>query len=95
MNIRYTSAALDDLRIALEYLFERNPDAAEKLAVRIERTVEMLAEGWFDGPETRVGDERVRSWAVPPMRIYYLREPDGTLLVLRVYDQRRGPIPKS
>jgi plasmid stabilization system protein ParE len=52
-----------------------------------------LAEGEFDGPEQelRRTGERVRSWPVPPFRIYYRREPDE-FVVLRVYHSARRPI---
>lgn len=50
-----------------------------------------LADEHFEGPEQRLRTgERVRSWPVPPFRIYYLRREQ--LLVLRIYDQRREPI---
>jgi hypothetical protein len=35
--------------------------------------------------------EIIRSWAIPPVRVYYRRE-DDRLIVLRIYDQRRRPI---
>jgi plasmid stabilization system protein ParE len=51
-----------------------------------------LAEGGLDGPLTtlRSGVE-VRSWPVPPLRIFYRRKLDG-LHVLRIYHQSRRPL---
>ena len=92
MNVRYTSAALEDLRAALVYLHARNPQAAAKLGDHLEEVIENLAVGWLDGAEETLADgQRVRSWAVPPLRVYYQRSADG-LVVLRIYDQRRKPL---
>jgi len=94
VSVRYTSAALEDLRAALVYLHDRNPDAASKLADRLEEIVEHLAAGWFEGPEMILSDgQRARSWALPPLRVYYQRSAEG-LIVLRTYDQRQSPITK-
>jgi plasmid stabilization system protein ParE len=46
----------------------------------------------FDGPVSRLQSGAVvRSWGVPPFRIYYQRYPDE-LLIVRVYHQARKPI---
>ena len=46
----------------------------------------------FDGPLSRLrSGASVRSWAVPPFRVYYQRHPDE-LLIVRVYHQKRPPI---
>ena len=37
---------------------------------------------------------QVRSWAVPPFRIYYQRHP-AELLIVRVYHQTRRPLASS
>ena len=51
-----------------------------------------LDEGLFEGPEQRLrGGMLVRSWPLPPYRIYYRRR-DGFLDVMRVYHQARKPI---
>jgi plasmid stabilization system protein ParE len=91
VTVRYTSAALEDLGACLEYLNERSPRRARALADRIEKMVDLLGDGWLDGPEQTLDGERVRSWALPPLRIYYQRV-GGTMIVLRIYDQRRRPL---
>ncbi|MCA9604361.1 MAG: hypothetical protein KC619_02130 [Myxococcales bacterium] len=54
--------------------------------------VDRLAEGGLDGPEQVLrSGERVRSWPVPPLRIYYQRASDH-FSVLRIYHQAREPI---
>lgn len=54
--------------------------------------IDKLAAGDFDGPEQELtSGERVRSWAVPPVRVYYQRQEDA-LWVLRIYHQARRPI---
>ena len=54
--------------------------------------LEHLADREFEGPASRLRSGAVvRSWGVPPFRIYYQRHPDE-LLILRVYHQARRPI---
>jgi len=49
----------------------------------------------IDGPEATLSDgARVRSWPVPPFRVYYQRRA-ADLLVVRLYDQRRAPIERG
>jgi plasmid stabilization system protein ParE len=77
---------------AVTYLNEGNPQAAANLDAEIARCVERLAEHEFDGPLSRLrSGASVRSWAVPPFRVYYQRHPDE-LLIVRVYHQKRRPI---
>jgi hypothetical protein len=54
--------------------------------------IDRLTAGDFDGPEQtlRTGDV-VRSWPVPPLRLYYRRR-DDALWILRIYHQARRPI---
>jgi plasmid stabilization system protein ParE len=51
LSIRWSPEALADLEAALDYLAERNPRAAEKLATGILALVERLAREALDGPE--------------------------------------------
>jgi len=92
VKIRYTSEALTDLVDALTYLVERNPDAARSLDDEIEQLLGRLAAGEFEGPISRLrSGSEVRTWSLPPFRIYYLRSSDE-LVVLRIYHQAREPI---
>jgi plasmid stabilization system protein ParE len=71
-----------------------NRGAAGRLADRVFSLLEQLDRGDFEGAEVRLtSGEVLRSWAIPPYRVYYLREPDG-ILVVRVYHQARRPIAK-
>jgi plasmid stabilization system protein ParE len=82
----------DDFLSALTYLLERNPAAAEKLANRVDDALRRLDELPIDGPETQLAEGgAVRSWPVPPFRVYYQRR-GNDVLVVRLYDQRREPI---
>ena len=91
MKVTYTEEAIADIVDAITFLNERNPTAAD-LDADISRCVERLAGGEFDGPLSRLrSGALVRSWAVPPFRIYYQRHPDE-LLIVRVYHQARRPI---
>ncbi len=92
MKVTYTEEAVADLVEAIAYLNEHSPTAAAKLDVEIARCIERLADREFEGPVSRLRSGAVvRSWGVPPFRIYYQRHPDE-LLVLRVYHQKRRPI---
>jgi len=93
VNIVLAPEAADDLAALVEYLQERNPQAALATADGIFRVIDCLAAKEFDGPECelRRSGERVRSWPVRPYRIYYLRE-DDALIVLRIYHSARRPI---
>jgi plasmid stabilization system protein ParE len=92
LTVTYTKEAVADIVEAITYLNERNPTAAAKLDADIARCIERLADQEFDGPVSRLRSGAVvRSWSVPPFRIYYQRHPDE-LLIIRVYHQKRRPI---
>lgn len=92
MNVSYSEEAIADILDAITYLNERNPTAAAHLDADIARCVERLAAGEFEGPISRLrSGSLVRSWPVPPFRIYYQRHP-GELFIVRVYHQTRRPI---
>jgi plasmid stabilization system protein ParE len=92
VKVAYTPEAIADIVEALSYLNERSPTAAADLDANISRCIDRLASGEFDGPVSRLRSGAiVRSWAVPPFRVYYQRLTD-TLLVVRVYHQARRPI---
>ncbi len=92
MTILFAPEAEADFRALIEYLQSRNPVAAAALADRIFAVIDQLAAGDFDGPEQtlRTG-ERLRSWPVPPVRIYYLRHANA-LWIARIYHQSRSPL---
>ena len=92
MKVTYTEEAVADIVEAITYLNERNSTAAVNLDADIARFIERLAEREFEGPVSRLRSGAiVRSWGVPPFRIYYQRHPDE-LLIVRVYHQARRPI---
>ncbi len=92
MTIYFAPEAEQDFAGLISYLAERNPIAASELGQRIFEIVDKLARGDFEGPEqTLTTGEIVRSWPVPPVRIYYQRHAD-TLWILRIYHQAQEPI---
>jgi len=92
LKVTYTEEAVADLVEAITYLNERNQTAAAKLDADIAQCIERLAGREFEGPISRLRSGAVvRSWGLPPFRIYYQRHPDE-LLILRVYHQARRPI---
>jgi plasmid stabilization system protein ParE len=92
LKVTYTEEAIADIVQATTFLNERSPTAAANLKGEIARCIERLADYEFDGPVSRLrSGATVRSWALPPFRIYYQRHPDE-LLIVRVYQQARRPI---
>jgi len=92
LKISYTEEAVADIVSALTCLAERSPAAAAKLDADIQRCIDRLAAQEFDGPVSRLrSGTEVRSWPVPPFRIYYQRL-SAELLIVRVYHQARRPI---
>ena len=95
MTVIIAPEAVDDLVAAADYIHARNPKAATKLVERVMRAIRRLDEGAFDGPEHSLkSGERVRSWPVPPLRVYYQRVAQH-LIVLRIYHQARKPIVRA
>ena len=92
MKVTYTEEAIADIVEAISYLNQHNATAAANLDGEIQRCIDRLAGREFDGPISRLRSGAVvRSWAVPPFRVYYQRHADE-LLVVRVYHQSRRPI---
>ncbi len=92
MKVAYTEEAIADIVGAISYLNQRNPMAAANLDAEIAQCIKRLAAREFEGPVSRLrSGALVRSWAVPPFRIYYQRDSDE-LLIVRVYHQTRRPI---
>ena len=92
MKTTYTEEAIADIVEAITYLHERNPNAAVNLDAELAHCVERLVAREFDGPVSRLrSGAPVRSWAVPPFRVYYQRHVDE-LLIVRAYHQSRRPI---
>lgn len=93
MSVLYSPEALDDLRNALTYLGARNPEAAARLQKSVERLVAQLEARQFDGRAVRLRSGKVvRSWPLPPWRLYDQRPADDVLWIVRFYHQRRAPL---
>ena len=92
MKVTYTEEAVADIVEAITYLNDRNPTAAANLDAQIAQCIDRLAAQEFDGPVSRLrSGALVRSWALPPFRIYYQRH-HAELLIVRVYHQTRRPL---
>ena len=92
MRVSYTEEAIADIVDAIAYVNERNSTAAAILDAQVQQCIKRLANGEFDGPVSRLlSGASVRSWAVPPFRIYYQRH-NNELVILRVYHQSRKSI---
>jgi plasmid stabilization system protein ParE len=92
VKIVYAPEAADEFCDAIAFLHRRNPTAAKALSERISATIDRLAAGEFVGPEvTLKSGERVRTWPIPPYRIYYRLTVD-MFMVVRVRHQAMRPI---
>ncbi len=94
MTIHFAPQAEADFAAVIGYLAERNPVAAQEFGERIFALIDKLAAGDFEGAQqTLSSGDVVRSWPVPPVRIYYQRQTDA-FWVLRIYHQAQPPITK-
>lgn len=92
MTIAFSPEAEQDFASVIGYLVERNPTAAAELGRRIFDVIDRLAAGEFEGTEQAlVTGELVRSWAIPPVRVYYQRHPE-VFWVVRIHHQARSPV---
>lgn len=92
MKILFSPEAEVDFASVIGYLVDKNPIAAAALGRRVFAAIDKLAAGDFEGTEqVLTTGERVRSWAVPPVRIYYQRLAEA-LWIVRIYHQARPPI---
>jgi toxin ParE1/3/4 len=92
VRIVITPRAFDDLAAMVGYVARDNPAAAARLVDRVFEVIDLLAEGGLDGPlSTLRSGVQVRSWPIPPLRIFYRRDADE-LHVLRIYHQSRRPL---
>jgi len=92
MTIVVAPQAGRDLREAYEYILKDNPIAADRVLAHIVEVIGMLASEAVTGRDVLLRDgRRVKTWPVPPYRIYY-RVSWQELQVIRVYHQARRPI---
>jgi plasmid stabilization system protein ParE len=92
LKVTFAPEAEQDLLRAVEFVRAKNPSAAAQLHGNVTALVHRLAQGDFEGPQHRLRSGAiVRSWPVPPYRIYYQRGRDE-LHIVRIYHQARRPI---
>jgi plasmid stabilization system protein ParE len=94
VSYKLTKKAQADLSGLVDFSLERfGPDTAVRYIDTLERTLEALARGDFDGPELRIASRArpVHRWPVPPYWLYYERAA-GELRVLRIYHGAREPL---
>lgn len=93
LGIRWAPLAADDLEGDFEHLWERSPQAARDLVLRVREAVNLLLEHPRMGP---VAEElqprgRFRSVLVGRHHRVFYRFSDDYIWVLRIWDTRRNP----
>jgi len=69
--ILFSDEALRDVREYFRYLADRSESSARKMRDRLATVLTELAALEYEGPADRLTTgERVRSWAVPPLRLF-------------------------
>jgi hypothetical protein len=92
LKIRFAKQAAKDLDAAKTFWRERRPDVVCTIVEDVIALAEKLSNKEFEGPELRLKSGLiVRSWPMPPYRVFYRRRED-VLEILRVYHQARRPI---
>ena len=85
-SIRYAADAVADLAALRNYIAQRNPDAARRVADRIVKSVTRLAQHPRLGKPGRVDGTRELVISKFPYVICYVEE-EGDCLVLRILHQ--------
>jgi plasmid stabilization system protein ParE len=92
MNVRYSAIALTELDEILATIATDNPSAAHRLAARIERVVERLAQ--FPNSALRVA-QRLGVRVVPLLRypylVHYTVDRDEIVILRVIHGARRQP----
>ena len=92
MRVVFAPEVGQDLNSAVDFLADRSPTAAAQLLAGVRSLVQRLANADFEGPQQQLrSGEKVRSWPLPPYRLYYQRTSEA-LRVVRTYHQARRPI---
>jgi plasmid stabilization system protein ParE len=94
VSYKLTKKAEADLTALVDFSLERfGTDTALRTVDHLERILEALDRGDFEGPELVIASRArpVRRWPVPPYWIYYDRAGDD-LRVLRIYHGAREPL---
>lgn len=94
MSYKLTKKAQADLWALVDFSLGRfGADTAVGYVDTLERALEALARGDFEGPEVLIVSRArpVRRWPVPPYWVYYDRV-GSNLRVLRIYHGAREPL---
>jgi len=84
--VDWSETAIDQYESAIDYLAERNPEAAERLAERVKATIEGLASRPIGRPGQREGTYEKAVLRTAYLVIYSLvGGPEGQLRILRIY----------
>ncbi len=88
MRIRLTKAAIRDLREAHAYIAADNPQAAQRVVLKIEKAIDLIGERPEIGRP--VPGQPVRQWSVPglPYVIPY-RVSEDLVEIVRIYHTSR------
>ena len=91
MTIRWTRPALADLETILDYIAERNPQAAKAVAINIQSNVQRLREHPNSGRSGRVvGTQELVIPKFPYIIAYRVQSENVEVLAVR-HTARKGP----
>jgi plasmid stabilization system protein ParE len=92
VRVVFAPEAEQDLNSAVDFLADHSPPAAVQLLAGVRSLVQRLLNADFEGPQQQLrSGETVRSWPLPPYRLYYQRTSEA-LRIVRIYHQARRPI---
>ena len=92
MKVVVAPEAQVDIAQAYHSVAADDSEAANRLLGHVIEIIGLLAAKEFVGREVVLRDgRRVRTWPIPPYRVYYRERPD-VFEVVRVYHQSRRPI---
>jgi toxin ParE1/3/4 len=87
-RIEQTGRASDDFESAFAYLLERNPPAAQKLKLRIAKSLQLIIARPLLGRSRNTLHPKLRSYVIQPYVLFYVPTEDGIRIVRFLHGSR-------
>ncbi|WP_158811355.1 type II toxin-antitoxin system RelE/ParE family toxin [Beijerinckia sp. L45] len=91
MNVRFTKTALRQLQSALAYIADRDPDAARRVAGRVQTIIELLGLHPEAGEATDRSSQRRIATTPYPYVVFY-RVGKAEIIIQRIRHAARRPL---